>query len=46
MLVLVLLLPLSSTMDEGEFDNVGGSDGNGSLDAAAAAASSRGGDGQ
>jgi hypothetical protein len=36
--VVVLLLPLSLAMDDGEFDHGGGSGGGGSLVAAAAAA--------
>ncbi len=38
MLVVVLLLPLSLAMDNGEFDHRGGSGGGGGLAAAAAAA--------
>ncbi len=38
MLVVVLLLPLSLVMDNGEFDHGGGSGGGGSLAAVAAAA--------
>jgi hypothetical protein len=37
MLVVVLLLPLSLAMDDGEFDHGGGSGGGGGLAAAAAA---------
>jgi hypothetical protein len=36
--VVVLLLPLSSAMDDGEFDQVGGGGGGGGLAAAAAVA--------
>jgi hypothetical protein len=38
MLVMVLLLPLSSAMDEGEFDHGGGGGGSGGLVAVAVAA--------
>jgi hypothetical protein len=38
MLVVVLMLPLSLAMDDGEFDHGGGGGGGGSLVAAAAAA--------
>jgi hypothetical protein len=38
MLVVVLLLPLPSAMDDGEFDHGGGGGGGGGLAAAAAAA--------
>jgi hypothetical protein len=38
MLVVLLLLPLSLAMDDGEFDHGGGSGGDGGLAAAAAAA--------
>jgi hypothetical protein len=38
MLVVLLLLPLSSTVDEGEFDHGGGGGGSGGLTALAAVA--------